>query len=139
VTAVVLSALTALFVARVLGQALVASASVAWLPPMNAWYSGLLPYPLLLPVQIAIIAAQVVVDVQIWRGAGALTTPRPGLGRGLRVFSVVYAAAMLVRAILTRTHAIPILFHWVLAAYLFTLGRFYGRFSAGRRPRAADR
>ena len=138
-TAVVLSVLTALFAARVVGQALVALTSVAWLPPMDAWYSGLLPYPLLLPLQVAIIAAQALIDVQVWRGSGPGLIPRPRLGRALRGVSYIYAAAMLARWVITRTHAIPIVFHWVLAAYLFTLGEFYGRVSAGRRPRAANR
>jgi len=45
-----LGALTALFAARVLGQALVALLDFPLLPPMSAWYSGLLPYPILLRV-----------------------------------------------------------------------------------------
>ncbi|PYO37218.1 MAG: hypothetical protein DMD86_03345 [Candidatus Rokuibacteriota bacterium] len=50
-----LVALTALFAARVLGQALVAFLDVPLLPPMSAWYSGLLPYPILLPTQLLIL------------------------------------------------------------------------------------
>ena len=30
---------------------------------------------------------------------------------------------MVVRYAVTRSHPIPIVFHWVLAAFLFTLGR----------------
>ena len=30
---------------------------------------------------------------------------------------------MVVRYVVTRSHPIPIAFHWVLGAYLFTLGR----------------
>jgi hypothetical protein len=45
----------ALFAARVLGQFEVLLVSPDWLPGMEAWYSGLLPYYLLLPVQIAIL------------------------------------------------------------------------------------
>ena len=48
-------ALLVLFILRVLGQALVAFADVRFLPPMEAWYSGLMPYEYLLPSQIAII------------------------------------------------------------------------------------
>src|SRR5262249_27438927 len=44
-----------LFAARVIGQFEALVASPAWLPDMDAWYSGLLPYYLLLPVQIALL------------------------------------------------------------------------------------
>ena len=43
----------ALFFVRVLGQIEVLLLAPDWLPPMAAWYSGLLPYPILLPAQIA--------------------------------------------------------------------------------------
>ena len=134
--AIVLTVLTALFLGRVAGQALVAFADVPWLPPMEAWYSGLLPYPVLVVAQLAILSAQVTIDWRMWRGGGWLAAPRPRLGRALRVFAWIYALAMVLRWVLTRTHAIPIAFHGVLAAYLFTLGRV---FSAVRTPRAADR
>jgi hypothetical protein len=134
--AILLTVLTALFLARVAGQALAALAGVPWLPPMEAWHSGLLPYPLLVVTQVAILSAQVTVDWRMWRGGGWLATPRPRLGRGLRAVAWIYALAMLLRWLLTRTHAIPIAFHWVLAAYLLTLGCAV---SAARTPRAADR
>jgi hypothetical protein len=72
--AVVLTVLTLVFLARVAGQALVVFFGVTWLPPPDSWYSGLLPYPLLLPTHA-----------------------------------------------ITRTHSIPIIVHWILAAYLHTL------------------
>jgi hypothetical protein len=130
--ALVLVGLTALFAARVLGQAVVALGEVAWLPPMTAWYSGLLPYPALLPVQVAILALQTVIDWRVWRyGPPAI---RPRMAATLRWFSYLYALAMLVRWVVTRTHPIPIVFHWVLAAYGFTVARV----SAGRTPRGGD-
>lgn len=49
--------LSGLFLARVLGQILVVFLHVPYLPTAAEWYSGLLPYPLLLPTQIAILAA----------------------------------------------------------------------------------
>ena len=132
--AVVLVALTLLFALRVAGQALVAFFDVGWLPPMEAWYSGLLPYPILLPTQLAILAGQVTLDWRVWRRGGL--APRPRLARGLRGLSYVYALAMLGRLVLTRTHVIPIAFHWVLAGWLYTLGVVS---DAPRTPRAADR
>jgi hypothetical protein len=44
---------------------------------------------------------------------------------------VAYALAMLIRLVVTRSHPIPVVFHWVLAGYLFTLGR---QFTPVRRP-----
>jgi hypothetical protein len=131
-TASVLTLFTALFFARVAGQALVAFAGVTWLPPMDAWYSGLLPYPVLLPAQILILGAQLTIDWQVWRGTGLFARSRPRVGPALRGFSYVYALAMLVRWLVTRTHGIPIVFHWVLAAYLFTLGGYSARAGARR-------
>jgi hypothetical protein len=123
-SAIVLCVLTALFGIRVAGQALVAFLDVAWLPAMDAWYSGLLPYAVLLPIQITTLLVQAVVDRDVWRGRGFFAHPRPRAGSALRWCACVYALAMVVRYAITRSHPIPIVFHWVLAAYLFTLGRF---------------
>ena len=107
---------------------------------MSEWYSGLLPYPLLLPAQIAILAVQACISLQLARGHGMFVRPRPRVGRVLIVFSVVYFAAMALRYAVTMTWyperrwlgtgTIPIVFHWVLAAYLFTLGRHHARGAA---------
>ena len=119
------------------GQALVAFAGVTFLPPMSEWYSGLLPYPLLLPAQVAILGAQAKISLDFARGRGGLVTPRPRLGRVLVPGAVLYFAAMLARYVLTMawyperrwlgTGTIPVVFHWVLAAYLFVLGRHHAR------------
>ena len=45
----------ALFAARVIGQFEVMLFAPDWLPPMEAWFSGLLPYHLLLPAQILLL------------------------------------------------------------------------------------
>lgn len=128
--ALVLGALALAFFGRVLGQALVALFSPGFLPPMEAWYSGLLPYPILLPVQVAILALQVCISVDLYRGRGRFATPQRRLGIALRWFSAVYAAAMVVRCIVFGI-SIPVFFHWVLAAYLYVWGRFHAR--AGKR------
>jgi hypothetical protein len=39
----------------------------------------------------------------------------------------LYALAVVVRYLVTRSHPIPIVFHRALAAFLFSLGRFVGR------------
>jgi hypothetical protein len=125
----ILLALTVLFFLRVAGQALVAFLGVSWLPAMEKWYSGLLPYPVLFPTQIAILMIQGVIDVAVWRGHPVFATPRPRVACVLRRLSYLYALAMVARFAITRSHPIPIVFHWILAAYLFTLAR---ALSAGR-------
>jgi len=129
VYATVLAALALLFFLRVLGQVLVAFFGVRFLPPMEDWYSGLLPYPILLPVQVVILWLQALMVRDFWRNAGFFVVPRPRMGRVVRWFSYVYLAGMIVRYTLTMSMyperrwlgrgTIPTLFHCVLATYLF--------------------
>ncbi len=112
---------------RVLGQGLVAFFHVDFLPPMDAWYSGLIPYPMLLSIQIAILAVQARVSRDLWRSSGYFAVRRPRAGGWLCRFSYLYFAVILARFFLTSTHRIPIFFHWVLAAYVFLLGRVFAR------------
>ena len=134
--AILLWALTALFFLRVLGQVLVVLFEARALPPMAEWYSGLLPYPILLPVQVVMLAVMVWVNRDVARGTGVFAMLRPRVGGFLRAFSYVYFAGMLLRYVLTMTlhperrwlhGTIPIVFHWVLAGYLLTLGRYHAR------------
>jgi len=76
-----LVALTVLFSARALGQALVAFLDVTLLSPMSAWYSGLLPYQILPPAQLLILAVQLRIDADVWRARGFafMARRRPGL------------------------------------------------------------
>ena len=134
--AIVLWACATLFSLRVVGQALVAFTDVAFLPPMAAWYSGLISYPLLLPIQLVILVLQIRIGMDFWRGAGFFVVPRPGVGRVLRWLSVVYFTAMLLRYLITGRLIIPILFHWVLAANLFVLGHFHATHPGARREPA---
>lgn len=136
---VALWVLTGLFFLRVVGQVLVAFFAVRTLPPMAEWYSGLLPYPILLPVQLVMLAVMARINGNISRGAGLFARPRPKLGRLLGWVSVLYAAAMVLRYVLTMAlhperrwlhGTIPIVFHWVLAGYLWTLGRYHARVRA---------
>src|SRR5438445_10505309 len=89
---------------------------------MDAWFSGLLPYPMLLPIQLVILLVQAVIDRDVGRGRGFFALPRPRAGRALQCFAGVYALSMVVRYVVTRSHPIPIVSHCVLAAYLFTPG-----------------
>jgi hypothetical protein len=122
----------ALFAARVLGQLETLLLQPAWLPDMDAWYSGLLPYPLLLPAQIAILMlmAAVAWNRRVRTGCFARANPR-GAG-ALRIFAGIYFVVMAVRlgvnvidngADFWRAGAIPVAFHWVLALFIVVSGR----------------
>jgi hypothetical protein len=124
------------FALRVLGQLVVATTAPAWLPPMAAWHSALLPYPLLVAAQLAILAFGVTTTLQFARGTGPLVRRRPRLGRGALVFGLVYAAAMLVRYALRMAWlpderwlggTIPIAFHLVLASFVLSFAWHHRR------------
>ena len=121
-----------LFAARVIGQFEVLLVQPAWLPDMDAWYSGLLPYPLLLPAQIAILMSMAVAawNRRIRTGCFARANPR-GAG-ALRIFAGIYFVVMAVRLGVNvvdhggefwRSGAIPVAFHWVLALFIVVSGR----------------
>jgi hypothetical protein len=116
VVVTLLTILLALFIARVLGQLLVVLKHPRWLPPMQEWYSGLMPYRYLLPAQIAIIVLMIAMIRQVAAGV----PPNRSLAIGIFVFATIYAGAMVVRFFVRRRPLIPIVFHWVLAAFLFT-------------------
>jgi uncharacterized protein len=132
----VLGACALLFVLRVLGQAVVAVSDVGFLPPFAQWYSGLLPYPVLLPVQIALIALMVKIVGDFARADGYFVSLRPRTGTVLRVLGCIYFLSMVVRYVVTMTlyperrwftGTIPIWFHMVLATFIFMLGDYQTR------------
>ena len=131
----ILAFLTFLFALRVLGQMLVGFFGVAWLPSMEQWFSGLIPYPALLGIQLVMLFIMVKISNQIWRHAGFFAERRPHWSRFLVNFSAVYAGAMALRYIVTMIFrpemrwfgaTIPIIFHFVLAGFIFILGRYHG-------------
>ena len=123
---------TFLFVLRVLGQVLVAIRPQQWLPPMGQW--NFIPYPILLPIQIVFIAIMTWINLSFTLGEGISMASSPGMGAFLVAFSVVYAITMVIRYVLRMYRSpdqrwfggtIPIVFHVVLASYLYALGSFY--------------
>ncbi len=145
--AIVLGILGAAFFGRVVGQVLVALFHPSVLPPMEEWYSGLIPYPILLPMQMVIVAFQMEMSHQLWIEKGELTRQRPRLGTTLKWFSLIYFIGMVTRyAVSMSAHperrwfggTIPIFFHWVLAAYLYLLSRYHRdlpvRLTGGEKP-----
>jgi hypothetical protein len=132
----IMSLLAALFFLRVAGQALVAFFHVSFLPAMPEWYSGLVPYPVLLPIQCGMLAFMVKVSWDLLKGRSFFIATLPKFGKFLIGFSILYAGAMIFRYGLTMAlyperrwfgGTIPIFFHFVLAAYLFVWGRLHTR------------
>lgn len=116
-----------LFFARVVGQIQVLLLQPDWLPPMEAWYSGLLPYPILLPAQILLLMFMSLVACDHVRGRGFFWPSRNGVRLGLRAFAALYASAMAIRLAVMMSAPphdplasgiIPVVFHWVLAGFI---------------------
>ena len=127
--AAVLGVLLGLFVLRVVGQILAATIAPRWLPPMPRWYSGLMPYRYLLPTQVAFIVLMAAMTLAVARGGSTLGAPGSVVAAWIVWASYVYAVGMavrLVRYVLApperRGVFIPIVFHFVLAGFLFTYG-----------------
>jgi hypothetical protein len=130
--ATILWILSGLFLGRVLCQLLVACFNVSFLPSMSEWYSGLLIYPLLLPTQIAMLYVMYRINIGIMQGYSYLMKRRQRLGNFLIYFSIAYAVFMVGRYFISGARnpkrrwlppgIIPMIFHWVLASYLWTLG-----------------
>jgi hypothetical protein len=119
---IALSVLTALFVLRVVGQIVVALWAPTWLPPMSQWH--FVPYRILLPIQIVLIA--VMIDFCV---------DPPPFGTIGVALSIVYAASMACRYVIRMVRrpdqrwfggTIPIVFHFVLASFVFVLGVAHG-------------
>jgi hypothetical protein len=127
--AVVMAVLLVLFVGRVVGQMLAATTAPAWLPPMARWYSGLMPYRYLLPTQIAFFVLMTAMTLGVDRHASPFGTLSASAGAWIVWASYLYALGMVVRSIRyvraapeRRGVLIPIVFHFVLASFLFTYG-----------------
>ncbi len=115
-----------LFAARVGGQVLVAFFGVTWLPPMERWHSGLMPYPVLLASQILIIALMIWICVDFTRGRGFFVRPRRAFAVHWLWLGWIYLGVMLVRFFI-QGPTIPVFFHWVLAAFMILVGLWHRR------------
>lgn len=135
-----MAVLLVLFLGRVVGQILVATVAPAWLPPMARWYSGLMPYRFLVPIQIVFLILMTAMTIGVARESQPLGTLPARVGTWIVLASYVYAFGMIARSIRYalaepehRGVLIPIVFHFVLAAFLFTFGS-----AALERHRAMD-
>jgi uncharacterized protein len=125
---------TLLLVSRVAGQLIVATYGPRWLPPMEQWQSGLLPYPVLVCGQVVVLALMIWISADFSRGAGFWVDPHPGLGAAARWWSYLYFGAMIVRYVVRMARrpdqrwfggTIPIVFHSVVAAFQWTFGTYH--------------
>jgi uncharacterized protein len=130
-----LALFTGLFALRVVGQIAVPLAAPRWLPPMDRW--NLLPYRLLLPIQLAFLAVMSGIWIGLLAERGVVAEAHRGFGLFAIGFSIVYAGSMVARyAVRMRRRpgerwfggAIPIVFHVVLAAFVFTYGTFHASY-----------
>ena len=127
--AVVMTVLLVLFLGRVVGQILAATTAPSWLPPMARWYSGLMPYRWLLPTQIVFLVVMTAMTIGVDRQSAPFGKLSAGAGAWIIWASYVYALGMVVRSIRyalatpeRRGVLIPIVFHFVLAGFLFIYG-----------------
>jgi hypothetical protein len=126
---------TFLLFLRIIGQIVVVLRAPRWLPPMEQWQSGLLPYPVLLGGQAIVFTLMVWISTDVLRGTGLFIDPRrPSAGLAIVWFSGVYFGWMIVRYVVRMWRrpdqrwlggTIPIFFHCVVAAFLYTFGRYH--------------
>lgn len=125
---------TVLLIGRVLGQIVVVLRAPRWLPPMEQWQSGLLPYPVLLAAQAVVLTLMIWISVDFSRRSGFWVAPHPRLGLVTVWWSYLYAGAMVVRYVIRMARrpdqrwlggTIPIIFHTVVAAFQWTFGMYH--------------
>lgn len=123
---------TFLFLLRVVGQLEVLLVAPSWLPPMSDWYSGLIPYPILVPVQIAILMLMSALTVREMQAGRHTSIDSSYWAPWVRRFAFAYFVVMWARLMLQLLRGadnvldaggIPVAFHWVLALFLLVLAR----------------
>jgi hypothetical protein len=129
-----LALFTFLFVLRVLGQIAVLLRAPSWLPRVEGENWNLVPYRILLPAQLLIFALMCAIVVGVWKERPPFGARNASAGLALIAASAVYAGVMAVRYVVRMARrpdqrwfggAIPIVFHFVLAAFLLTWGRYH--------------
>jgi hypothetical protein len=126
---------TVLLAARVLGQLVVALRGPRWLPPMEQWQSGLVPYPVLVVSQAVVVTLMVWISLDFSHAAGFWVEPRARqFGFAALWWSYPYFGAMVARYAVRMARrpdqrwfggTIPIIFHSVVAAFQWTFGMFH--------------
>ena len=130
----VLCLLTFLLSLRVFGQVVVFLWQPRWLPPMEQWHSGIVPYRTMLPTQIVVLTLMSWASADFFRGAGMFVAPKWPAAWTIVWSSYVYAGGMVLRYVIRMARrpdqrwgggAIPIVFHGVVAAFLWVFGRYH--------------
>ena len=115
-----------------------------WLPATEHWASGLIPYPILLTIQIVMLVVMVKISTDVWRAVGFFSHRRSSYARFLVGLSALYAGCD--GAALRFDHdlpgricagfgdGIPIFFHLVLAGFIYAWGSFHSRDDRFARP-----
>lgn len=128
----ILAALTAAFAARVAAQALQRWFPLSFLPPFDAFQGSALPYWILLPAQLGILALMCRIG---WRARKGTLQRRPRISRTLAILGVVYFAAMFARLVVGLMVSdapawfrapISAVFHLVLATFVLLLAAYHG-------------
>lgn len=123
--------LLGLFVVRVAAQPIALLTQWSAIPSFESWQSGALPYGVLFPGQILLIA---LMARTVSRVASGRLAPNPRKGRILLVIAAVYAMAAVGRLIAGATvlqghwwfdAPLPSLFHLVLAAFVAVYGDYH--------------
>jgi len=118
--------LTVLLFGRVIGQVIVFFYAPKFLPPMEKWQSGLLPYPLLVLGQCIVLWLMISISFDFTRTSGFWMEPHPLLGAIVLWWSYFYFAAMVVRYTVRMSRkpdqrwlggTIPIIFHSLVAVF----------------------
>ena len=125
---------TVLLVGRVAGQLVVAWRAPRWLPPMEQWQSGLLPYPVQLAGQSIVLTLMIWISLDFSTGTGLWVVRRPRLGMAALWWSAAYFGAMVARYVIWMARrpdqrwlggTIPIVFHSIVAAFQWTFGVYH--------------
>jgi ornithine lipid hydroxylase len=137
---VLLWILTALFALRVLGQAIQHWAPLSVLPPFGDFQGSKLPYPMLLGIQLAILA---LMAGAAWRHTAGRLARRPLAARVLQAFAAIYFTGSVLRILVGVfypdagpwfTAWIPAFFHLVLAGFVWTMALIYAQDAPASRP-----
>jgi hypothetical protein len=131
--------LLGLFTIRVVAQPIALRVDTPLLPRFESWYSGVLPYPLLVLTQGVIMLW---LTRTAWMFSTGAIVPRPRFGIVMMVLGGIYFVAMVMRLLLGATilsherwfaSPVPTVFHLVLATYVLLYGHFHWRYGSNLR------
>ncbi len=126
-------ALLGLFCFRVAAQLVQWRFEAPLLPPFDAWHSSVVPYAVLLAVQVVIIAFYGRVSLAFWSRSVEPSRRSAALWLSIgSVYGIVMAARLVLGMTVLSSQAwfanwLPTLFHLVLASFMLVAGTFHWR------------